>query len=89
MVFMATHSGFENGGMPTKVLTSQLLLNLHYLFCTLSIYLFLFIYIILDLFIFIYLFFIYIYLLLHLCTFSLLLMTYNSLVYIAIILFCS
>ena len=26
MVSMATHSGFENGGMPTKLLISQLLL---------------------------------------------------------------
>ena len=31
MVFMATQSGFENGGMPTKVLISQLLLILDYL----------------------------------------------------------
>ena len=28
--FHATHSGFENGGMPTKVLISQLLLILDY-----------------------------------------------------------
>ena len=30
MVSMAAHSGFENGGMPTKVLISQLLLILDY-----------------------------------------------------------
>ena len=30
MVSMATHSGFENGGMPTKVLISQVLLILDY-----------------------------------------------------------
>ena len=30
IVSMATHSGFENGGMPTKVLISQLLLILDY-----------------------------------------------------------
>ena len=30
MVSMATHSGFENGGMPAKVLISQLLLILDY-----------------------------------------------------------
>ena len=30
MVSMATHSGFENGGMPTKVLISQLLLIIDY-----------------------------------------------------------
>ena len=30
MVSMPTHSGFENGGMPTKVLISQLLLILDY-----------------------------------------------------------
>ena len=30
MVSMATHSGFENGGIPAKVLISQLLLLLDY-----------------------------------------------------------
>ena len=30
LVSMATHSGFENVGMPTKVLVSQLLLILDY-----------------------------------------------------------
>ena len=30
MVSMATHSGFENGVMPTKFLISQLLLMLDY-----------------------------------------------------------
>ena len=30
MVSVATHSGFENGGIPTKVLISQLLLILDY-----------------------------------------------------------
>ena len=30
MVSMATHSGFENGGMPTKLLVSPLLLILDY-----------------------------------------------------------
>ena len=30
MISMATQSGFENGGMPTKVLISQLLLILDY-----------------------------------------------------------
>ena len=30
LVSMATHSEFENGGMPTKVLISQLLLILDY-----------------------------------------------------------
>ena len=30
MVSMATHSGFENDGMPTKVLISQLLLILDF-----------------------------------------------------------
>ena len=30
MVSMATHSGFENGGMPTELLISKLLLILDY-----------------------------------------------------------
>ena len=30
MVSMATHSDFENGGVPTKVLISQLLLIIDY-----------------------------------------------------------
>ena len=30
MISMATHSGYENGGMPTKLLISQLFLILDY-----------------------------------------------------------